>query len=211
MIDTTVRKDDAMNHLETDMQEHCRKRFYPVIREIDRLLQNSTKELLLVAIDGKCASGKTTLSCYLQERYDCNLFHMDDFFLRIEQRTPARLQEVGGNVDYERFKEQVLNPLLNKDKIDYRRFSCKTGKIAEKSESITPKRLNVIEGSYSMHPYFGNIYDLHIFTEIDGQTQIANIVKRNGDATRFLEEWIPKENAYFEEFHIREKSMIISW
>lgn len=30
-------------------------------------------------------------------------FGLDDFFLRMEQRTPERLREVGGNVDYERF------------------------------------------------------------------------------------------------------------
>jgi len=200
-----------MSYIETEIKEHCKEHFLPVVKEIDSLLENSKKEPLLVAIDGKCASGKTTLSYYLQEQYDCNIFHMDDFFLRIEQRTPERLQEVGGNVDYERFKEQVLNPLLKKSKIDYRKFSCKTGKLAEEATCMLPKRLNVIEGSYSMHPYFGDVYDLHIFTEVDGQTQLANIVKRNGDATRFQEEWIPKENAYFEKFHIKENAMVLSW
>lgn len=39
---------------------------------------------------------------------------MDDFFLRIEQRTPERMTEVGGNVDYERFLETVLFPVSAK-------------------------------------------------------------------------------------------------
>ena len=57
-------------------------------RKIDELL--SEKDFVVVAIDGKCTSGKTTLAAKLAEIYDCNVFHMDDFFLRPEQRTPAR-------------------------------------------------------------------------------------------------------------------------
>ena len=37
---------------------------------------------VLIAIDGKCASGKTTLAERLALKYKANLFHMDDFFLR---------------------------------------------------------------------------------------------------------------------------------
>ena len=69
------------------------------------------KNFVMVAIDGKCTSGKTTLASKLAEIYDCNVFHMDDFFLRPEQRTSERFAEIGGNVDYERFQEEVLFPL----------------------------------------------------------------------------------------------------
>ena len=51
------------------------------------LAQNGTA---IVAIDGKCTSGKTTLAAGLAEIFDCNVLHMDDFFLRPEQRTPER-------------------------------------------------------------------------------------------------------------------------
>ena len=39
---------------------------------------------VLVAIDGRCAAGKTTLAASLQAQLGCNVFHMDDFFLRPE-------------------------------------------------------------------------------------------------------------------------------
>ena len=42
------------------------------------------KERVIVAIDGRCASGKTTLAREIAKRLDCNIFHMDDFFLRPE-------------------------------------------------------------------------------------------------------------------------------
>ena len=51
-----------------------------VIKQIDDLL--TQKDAVIVAIDGKCTSGKTTLASKLAELYDCNVFHMDDFFLR---------------------------------------------------------------------------------------------------------------------------------
>ena len=63
---------------------------------IDELM--SQKERVIVAIDGNCTAGKTSLAGRLAELYDCNVIHMDDFFLRPEQRTPERYAEVGGNV-----------------------------------------------------------------------------------------------------------------
>ena len=45
---------------------------------------------LLVAIDGRCASGKSTLAKDLQKQLDCNVIHMDDFYLQPHQRTTKR-------------------------------------------------------------------------------------------------------------------------
>ena len=91
-----------------------------VKKQIDELL--AKQDMVIVAIDGKCTSGKTTLASKLAEIYDCNVFHMDDFFLRPEQRTPERFAEVGGNVDYERFQEEVLLPLKDGKAFSYRPF-----------------------------------------------------------------------------------------
>jgi len=191
------------------MKESCRQRFAPVVEEMKKLLAK-TDEPVLIAIDGNAASGKTTLGFYLQEVFDCNLFHVDDFFLQDEQRTEERLKEVGGNVDYERFKQEVIEPLQQRKDVIYRPFSCKTRTIQEAVE-IPFRRVNVIEGSYSQHPYFGDVYQLKVFMEISKEVQIERIRQRNGEGMlkRFVEEWIPKENAYFEKFDIREKSMVI--
>ena len=79
---------------------------------------------VLVAIDGRCAAGKTTLAASLQAQLGCNVFHMDDFFLRPEQRTPERLHQPGGNVDFERFLTEVLRPLYDGDPMTATRSSC---------------------------------------------------------------------------------------
>ena len=166
-----------------------------VIKQIDDLL--TQKDTVIVAIDGKCTSGKTTLASKLAELYDCNVFHMDDFFLRPEQRTPERFAEVGGNVDYERFLEEVLLPLKSSKTFSYRPFDCKTFTLSD-PVIVTPKRLNIIEGTYSQHPYFGNPYDLKILLTIDEETQRRRILDRPEFLhKRFFEEWIPMENRYF--------------
>lgn len=192
--------------------ESCKKRFEPIVAAIERLLKETDKDPVVVAIDGKCASGKTTLGYYLQQKFACNLFHMDDFFLQNHQRTEERLNEPGGNVDYERFKAEVLVPLLSKKPVIYRTFNCSIRKI-DKEYVINPRRLNIVEGSYSQYPYFENPYDLRVFLDIDTESQIENIRKRNGyeKLEVFKNKWIPMENKYFEHFKIKENSMVIEW
>ncbi|MBQ5607840.1 MAG: hypothetical protein IIU86_02310 [Oscillospiraceae bacterium] len=164
-------------------------------QQINSLL--AQKNMVIVAIDGKCTSGKTTLAAQLAEVYDCNVFHMDDFFLRPEQRTPERFAEVGGNVDYERFREEVLLPLKSGKAFSYRPFVCSAFTLAA-PVAVTPKKLNIIEGTYSHHPYFGNPYDLKILLTVDEETQRQRILERPVHLhKRFFEEWIPMENRYF--------------
>ena len=202
-----------MEHRSDDLKLHksCRERFEPVVEAIHQIMAKK-KESILIAIDGKCASGKTTLGTYLHKKFDCNLFHMDDFFLQNHQRTDERLKEVGGNVDYERFHKEVLIPLLSGRPIKYRKFDCMVRMINQEFD-ISPKRLNIIEGSYSQHPYFQNPYDLCIFLDIDDDRQIENIKLRNGleKLELFQSKWIPMENKYFEEYKIKETSMVVPW
>ena len=75
-----------------------------IITETGKL--KTKKDHLLIAVDGRCGSGKSTLGAYLQQKMHGNLLHMDDFYLRPEQRTPKRREEPGGNVDRERFLEE---------------------------------------------------------------------------------------------------------
>ncbi|MBR7147444.1 MAG: hypothetical protein IKD13_01325, partial [Firmicutes bacterium] len=121
--------------------------FLPLFCEIDKRAGGR----FVVAIEGGSASGKTTLSQILSRVYDCTVFHMDDFFLRPEQRTPERFSEPGGNVDRERFLEEVLKPLSRGEVVRYRRFDCSTFTLGEPME-VEPKPLVIVEGAYSMHP-----------------------------------------------------------
>lgn len=183
------------------------ERFQPAVDAIERLLE-SDKSPLLVAIDGKTGAGKTTIAKYLREQFSCNLFHMDDFYLQGHQRTPERIQEVGGNVDYERFREEVLIPVLRGETVLYQPFNYLTMDFdLNFARKIEPKRLNLIEGTYSMHPYFGKPYDLRIFMDVAYEAQIQNVINREGTAELddYIDKWIPKTDRYLERFHIEEQ------
>lgn len=172
-------------------------RLISLFSAIDNLLK--TKKTGLVAIEGGSASGKTSLAALLQKVYDCNVFHMDDFFLQKHQRTPERFAEPGGNVDRERFRAEVLDPLLKGESFSYRVFDCSQMALGTRI-LVSPKRLNIVEGAYSMHPDLADAYDLSAFLEIDAQNQADRILKRNGVQMqkRFWGEWIPLEKQYFE-------------
>lgn len=43
-------------------------------------ISNNSKEPLLIAIDGRCTAGKTTLASIVKEKINCNVIHMDHFF-----------------------------------------------------------------------------------------------------------------------------------
>jgi uridine kinase len=131
---------------------------------------------------------------------------MDDFFLRPEQRTPERFSEIGGNIDRERFLKEVLLPLSNNHTVQYRRFDCSSMQLKD-PVSITPTRLTVIEGAYSMHPALAPYYDFSIFLDISCELQKERILKRNSSAmaVRFFNEWIPLEQKYFSEMKIKKQ------
>lgn len=165
---------------------------------------------LIIAVDGQCCGGKSTFADMLSAHIDCNIFHTDDFFLTPKLRTNERLCEIGGNFDYERFLSEVLKPLSENTPIKYIRYNCKTQGF-ESPITVTPKKINIIEGAYSMHPQLINYYDLKILMSIDGNLQKSRVLERNGKAMyeRFVCEWIPKENSYIEHFCIKDKADIL--
>lgn len=181
-----------------------------VFQKIDELQKKSEKEQIIVAIDGMSASGKSTLGAVLQEHYNCNLFHVDDYFLLPEQRTQKRLQEVGGNVDYERFYNEILANCSNKSGLVYQKYNCQIQSF-ERQQQVPYRKLVIVEGAYSQHPYFGNYYDLNFFLSVSEEEQKKRILQRNGAERleRFLKEWIPMENQYFSLYQIRKKSICI--
>ena len=181
-------------------------------RVIDEILQYAkNKERYIIFIDGRSGAGKTTLAGKLREQLKCSVVHMDDFFLQPHQRTEARLSEPGGNVDYERFKEEVLDHVADTNGVTYRPFSCHEWKLADKAITIPYNDIVIVEGSYSHHPHFEDIYDVKIFLEISPDEQKKRIIARDGEAIwpMFEQKWIPMENTYFAELKIKENSNYI--
>lgn len=176
--------------------------FLPLFCTIDRAMANGGRVCL--AVEGGSASGKSTLGQLLADVYGCTVFHMDDFFLRPEQRTAERFAEPGGNVDRERVLDEILLPLSQGEEITYRRFDCATMSLG-KPTHVKPTPLTVLEGAYSMHPTLSPYYNLSVFLDVSPALQRRRIEARNTPsmAERFFGEWIPLETRYFEHFDIK--------
>lgn len=175
---------------------------------IDNMLGKSGVKIL--AIDGNSAAGKSSLASLLGEKYNCNLFHMDDFFLPQERKTEDRLREAGGNVDWERFKSEIIDDLFSGHSFIYRKFDCKVQTLG-KPVNVRPTKLNIVEGVYSMHPELSPYYNLKVFMKAGKEEQSKRILLRNGPDMhkKFIEEWIPLENYYFSKLDIQSKCNFI--
>ena len=177
--------------------------FQPLFQKLDRLMQN--KKQIIVAIDGNSAAGKSSLAGLLKSVYSSNTFSMDDFFLRPIQRTPGRLAEPGGNIDYERFSEEIIKPLMTGRSFIYKPYDCRTEELSD-PVPVVPKKLNVVEGVYSLHPRFIGAYDIKVFLSLSDAEQRRRLLERNESLyDRFIHEWIPMENNYFSHFNISDK------
>ena len=163
------------------------------------------KQTVLAAIDGRCASGKTTLAHRLGQELGCSVIHMDHFFLRPEQRTPQRYQEPGGNVDRERFLEEVVHPLRRGDPVRYRPFLCHGQQMGSPIQ-ISTEGLVVVEGSYSCHPELFPFYDLTVFLTLSPEEQLRRLLLREGPEKTevFRKKWIPLEERYFSACRVAE-------
>lgn len=171
---------------------------------------DTTKNHIVINIDGKSASGKSRLAEELASLLNGEIVHCDDFFLPPDLRTEERLNEIGGNIHYERLKNEVIDNLKKPKVISYKAFDCQSGTYKE-TRFLMNKKFVIIEGAYSSHPYFENYSDYKIFLTCDKETQRERILKRNGEAMleRFLNEWIPKEDKYFEKFKTEKISDLI--
>lgn len=161
------------------------------------------KEVAVIAIDGRCASGKTTLADAIKQEFSCNVLHMDDFYLPLNQRD-ADWQEIPGkNINFQSVKE-ILNHISLKEDYRFCPYQCVSASYGEPI-IYQKNRLTVVEGTYSCHPQLQEYFDYRIFLTISPEKQAKRIIARNGREgyLRFHSLWIPLEEAYFEKYLIK--------
>ncbi len=171
----------------------------PLLCEIERRL--AAGQRCVIAIDGRCGAGKSTLAAMLRTLYGCGIVAMDDFFLPPVRRTAARLSQPGGNLDYERLLDTVVPHLRKSAPFSYVPYLCQSDALGA-PRTVDGGALCVLEGSYSTHPLLRRHVDLSVFVTTDPQTQLSRIAARSGRAIlpRFVSDWIPLEERYFSAF-----------
>jgi uridine kinase len=178
-----------------------------MIRKLYEYLENETDKV--VVIDGPSGAGKSTLANKISEQFDVLVIHTDDYFLPKERKTKERLAEPGGNIDYERMISEIFYHLQD-ETITSNHFNCQL-EVLEKRAPQKKKKHIIIEGVYSMHPLFDSFIDYRVYLDVNRETQLSRIKERSGSTIlkRFVEEWIPLEDNYFDTFKVKEKADLI--
>lgn len=177
------------------------------IKQLDNFI-NKNNDYTITSLDGKCTAGKSTITKELEDKY--TVINIDDFFLSIKKKTPNRLNEIGGNIDYELVKECLLKikeAWNNKEKeVEYTIFDC--SKQEYYTKKITLKNKVILEGVYSYHKHFNDLIDYLAYIQVDLSTQMKRIENRTLK-DKFINEWIPLENKYFDYYKLEDICNII--
>ncbi len=165
-----------------------------------------TKPLVL-ALDGRCGSGKTTMAAALAEQFpDSIVLHTDDFYLPPAQREPDWEKTPCANMDLARLRDEVLVPARDGQSVPYRAYSCREGRCLP-VQQLSAQPLVILEGSYSHHPLLAGYETLRVFVTCSKPEQSRRLQAREGGRYQsFAARWIPLEEAYFSQYHIENKA-----
>lgn len=181
-------------------------RLFPALLELGKLVRRGKTT---AAIDGRCGSGKSTLARLAQEVFGCGVVHMDDFYLPPARRAENWLEIPGGNMDLDRLRAEVLEPMGERDTISYRPFDCGRGAYGP-PVTVDTSGLTLIEGSYSHHPDLEGKYDLRLFVTCSEEEQLCRLKKREGDYFPvFVQVWKPLEERYIRRFDLEHRGAFL--
>lgn len=198
-------RDAYAPHYRLVRAEHAQ--YFPALLRIAALCRE--KSNVLIAIDGRCGSGKTGLAALIARLFPCNVFHMDDYYLPLDRRAPDWEIEPAGNMDLVRFRTEVLLPARTGSPVSYAAYDCQNGTYRAPVR-VTPRPLTVIEGSYSQHPALDVGYDLKIFLTCPPDEQNRRLRAREGDYfPMFQSRWIPMEERYFARFQLPDPGALV--
>ena len=175
------------------------RRLRPVLDAVEAL---QGRDRLLIAIDGPCGSGKTTLAALLCRILSCPCVHMDDFHMPHARKTPERMAQPGGNSDRERLMAEVLLPWREGRSLTYRPYDCAADGPGTPI-SLPASRVLVLEGSYAHHPDLARLTDVSVFVRVEREEQLRRIADRSPEKLQqFIDRWIPLEDSYFRAFQL---------
>jgi uridine kinase len=125
------------------------------------LQQHQTKPLLLVAIDGHSAAGKSTLARALQQHLpQVSIVQTDDFYRPLSEETRWALDAAGGYLhyyDWQRLAAQVLAPLRAGQESCYQKYDWAENRLVAWA-SVQSVGIVLIEGCYAARPELKGYY-----------------------------------------------------
>lgn len=176
-----------------------------VISKINILMKESHKPVL-IALDGRSGTGKSTIAKQIAERLGGVEIVADDFWVggsneEWDKKTPKEKAEMA--IDWKRIKTEVLEPLLAGKPATWSPFDWKAGHgLSANKMHSEPKPLIVLDGAYSTRPELQDIINLSVLVEVqDDKKRRARLIERENEA--YMNDWHARwdvaEDYYFTE------------
>lgn len=173
------------------------------IHKIKDLMDKSEKPIL-VAIDGRSGTGKSTIAKTIANSLGGTEIISDDFWIGgsndlWDTRTPQEKADLA--IDWERLRKEVLEPLLSNKSASWYPFDWESGRgLSSKKIKKNPTKLIVLDGAYSTRPELQDIIDLSVLVKIhDDSVRRTRLVGREGETymNDWHRRWDPAEEHYF--------------
>ena len=175
--------------------------------QIEAMVGNSVyaQERTVIAVDGRCGAGKTTLALSLAERFECNVFHLDDFYLSERQRAGKGKNKGFANADLVRFENEVLRNLVLGKPFSYFKYLPESG-TTEQVRVDMPTQLSIVEGSFCTDASLREYYTLKFFLTAELDIRAERLRERGEDVDDYKNKWIPLEENFFKAQGIEENA-----
>lgn len=169
---------------------------------------DSGKKPILIALDGRSGTSKSTLAKEIATRLNGITVESDDFFSggANEEWAPRTPQEKAGEaIDWERLRAEALEPLLRGEQASWHPFEFEPGVgwvgTSDKTETRKPAPAIVLDGAYSARPELSDLIDLSVLVELVDAERRSRLAEREGreNMRRWHEIWDPAEDYYFTE------------
>jgi uridine kinase len=172
---------------------------------------------LVVAIDGRSGSGKSTVATAVARAIDAVIVPCDDFFVASvsnvewDRRTPE--QRATDAIDWRRLRREAIEPLRAGRSARWYAFDFRAGprgdgtyRVQGTPTELAPKPVVLLDGAYSARPELADVVDISVLVEAAPATREARLAAR--EAPGFLRQWHARwdlaEEYYFR--HVRPPS-----
>jgi uridine kinase len=152
--------------------------------------------VIILAIDGHGAAGKSTIAEAVASATGAALVHTDDFFQGRPAPPPVR-PALADYYDWRRLRAQALKPLRARLGAVFRRFDWERGCGLDGTVTVEPSDLIVIEGVYSAAPELRDLVDRSVFVDTPEPERLRRLRGRV-KPEEWDDQWLLAEQAYFD-------------
>ena len=149
-----------------------------------------------IGVDGHGGAGKSTFAARIVHALPrAVLVHVDDF-------SGPRL----ATWDHDRFREQVVRPLLAGRAARYQRWDWDRDAGAEWHD-VAPGSVIVVEGVSATTSVVGVPWTVQVWVSTPRETRLQRALERDGPdlMPRWLQDWMPSEEAYIAREHPQQR------